>query len=159
MILIVIDTLRADALSCYGGKVDAPAICGLGEGRRHDLRRLLRTPRGRSPSFASLLTSTLPSTHNAMSKTATLSPDLDLVSEVLQKHGYATGGIVANINLAPSFGFEQGYDEYRYLGARLPVRRAGVVVEADRATRSAARSRCGSRAGTASRTTTSRRRS
>ncbi len=38
-----------------------------------------------------------------------------MVSEALQQHGYATGGIVANINLAPSFGFQQGYDEYHYL--------------------------------------------
>ena len=34
----------------------------------------------------------------------------------LQEHGYTTGGIVSNINLAESFGFDQGYDEYHYLG-------------------------------------------
>ena len=33
----------------------------------------------------------------------------------MQQGGYATGGIVSNINLAPSFGFDQGYDEYHYL--------------------------------------------
>ena len=51
-----------------------------------------------------------------MSKTSVLSPEVDLLAEVLQGHGYATGGIVSNINLAASFGFDQGYDEYQFLG-------------------------------------------
>jgi len=34
----------------------------------------------------------------------------------MQRAGYSTGGIVSNINLARSFGFGQGYDEYHYLG-------------------------------------------
>ena len=38
-----------------------------------------------------------------------------MIAEAMQKGGYTTGGIVSNINLAPSFGFDQGYDEYHYL--------------------------------------------
>jgi arylsulfatase A-like enzyme len=67
------------------------------------------------PATASLLTSRLPSSHLAMSKPAVLGGDVDLIAEVLQAHDYSTGGIVSNINLAPSFGFDQGYDEYHYL--------------------------------------------
>ena len=33
----------------------------------------------------------------------------------MQAGGYTTGGIVTNINLAESFGFAQGYDDYYYL--------------------------------------------
>jgi len=68
------------------------------------------------PSTATLLTSLLPSSHNAMSKPSALSPDVEMISEVLKESGYTTGGIVSNINLAESFGFDQGYDEYHYLG-------------------------------------------
>ena len=68
------------------------------------------------PATASLLTSTLPSTHNAIAKPSTLSPDLVLISEAMQEAGYTTGGIVSNVNLAESFGFAQGYDDYYYLG-------------------------------------------
>ncbi|RIL05821.1 MAG: hypothetical protein DCC71_09075 [Proteobacteria bacterium] len=114
LLLIVIDTLRADVLSCYGGPIEAKAICGVAEDGGTVFTGFSHAS-WTKPSFASLLTSTLPSTHNTMAKTATLPQDLELVSEALQKHGYATGGIVANINLAPSFGFEQGYDEYHYL--------------------------------------------
>ena len=72
------------------------------------------------PATATLVTSLLPSSHGAMSKPAALLGDVVTLSEVLQERGYATGGIVSNINLAPSFGFDQGYDEYHYLGTRLP---------------------------------------
>ena len=58
------------------------------------------------PATASLVTSTLPSTHNAMSKPSSLSGDLVLIPEALQEAGYTTGGIVSNVNLAESFGFE-----------------------------------------------------
>jgi len=34
----------------------------------------------------------------------------------MQDGGYTTGGIVSNVNLAESFGFAQGYDDYYYLG-------------------------------------------
>jgi arylsulfatase A-like enzyme len=51
-----------------------------------------------------------------MSKPSALSPDVELISEVMKEHGYTTGGIASNINLAESFGFDQGYDEYHYLG-------------------------------------------
>ena len=114
----MIDTLRADALSCYGGPVDATHICGVAA-QDGTIFSAFSHASWTKPSFASILTSTLPSTHNTMSKTATLPQSLEMVSEVLQKHGYTTGGIVANINLAPSFGFQQGYDEYTYLVAGL----------------------------------------
>jgi arylsulfatase A-like enzyme len=51
-----------------------------------------------------------------MSKPSSLSDEITTVAEAFQQHGYATGGIVSNINLAESFGFHQGFDEYHYLG-------------------------------------------
>jgi arylsulfatase A-like enzyme/uncharacterized membrane protein YbhN (UPF0104 family) len=114
VLLLVIDTLRADELSCYGGPVAAPHLCGVaadGGSRFLAFSHASWT----KPSFATILTSTLPSTHHTMSKTAVLPKDLELISEALHARGYTTGGIVSNINLAPSFGFDQGYDEYVYL--------------------------------------------
>ena len=116
LILVMVDTLRADHLSCYEATgVQTPAICSLArdggtifDGYSH--------ASWTKPATASLLSSLLPSSHVAMSKPAALSQDITLIGEVLQEQGYATGGIVSNINLAASFGFDQGYDEYRYLG-------------------------------------------
>ena len=115
VILIMVDTLRADHLSCYGGSLETPNICSLmeeGGSRFQGFSAASWT----KPATASLLTSLLPSSHNAMSKPSTLSPDVELISEVLKERGYTTGGIASNINLAGSFGFDQGYDEYIYLG-------------------------------------------
>ena len=115
LILVMVDTLRADRLSCYGStQVQSPNLCSLAAdgGSRFDA---FSHASWTKPATASLLTSLLPSSHKAMSKPSSLSEEVDLVSEVLQDHGYKTGGIVSNINLAESFGFDQGYDEYRYL--------------------------------------------
>jgi uncharacterized protein (TIRG00374 family) len=115
IILVMVDTLRADHLSCYGSDLETPNICSLGTSGGSVFQGFSHSS-WTKPSTATLLTSLLPSTHNVMSKPATLSSDVDMISEVLQGHGYTTGGIVSNINLAESFGFDQGYDEYHYLG-------------------------------------------
>ena len=52
---------------------------------------------------------------DAIAKTDALPADVTMISEVMKESGYVTGGIVSNGDLAPSFGFEQGYDEYQYL--------------------------------------------
>ncbi|MDG2335890.1 MAG: sulfatase-like hydrolase/transferase [Myxococcota bacterium] len=115
VVLVMVDTLRADHLSCYGGPVPTPNLCQLAEdgGSRY---QGFSHASWTKPATASLLTSLLPSTHRAMSKPSKLSPDVEMIAEVMQGAGYTTGGIVSNINLADSFGFNQGYDEYYFLG-------------------------------------------
>ncbi len=116
LILIMVDTLRADHLSCYGGPdaVDTPNLCRLARDGGSIFDGFAHAS-WTKPSAATLLTSLLPTTHGVMSKPSALSPDVTLISEVLQQRGYATGGIATNTNLTESFGFDQGYDEYHYL--------------------------------------------
>jgi arylsulfatase A-like enzyme len=115
VLLIMVDTLRADHLSCYGGPIPTPNLCSLAENGGARFRGFSHSS-WTKPATATLLTSLLPSSHGVMSKPSSLSPDVEMISEVLRGNGYATGGIVSNINLASSFGFDQGYDEYHYLG-------------------------------------------
>jgi arylsulfatase A-like enzyme len=114
IILVMVDTLRADHLSCYGSDLETPNLCRLAKGGT--IYKAFSHASWTKPATASLLTSTLPSTHMAVSKPARLSGDLTLISEAMQAGGYTTGGIVSNVNLAESFGFAQGYDDYDYLG-------------------------------------------
>ncbi len=114
VILVMVDTLRADHLSCYGAKIETPHLCRLA--KEGTVYQGFSHASWTKPATASLLTSTLPSTHNAIAKPSTLSKDLTLISEAMQEGGYSTGGIVSNVNLAESFGFAQGYDDYYYLG-------------------------------------------
>jgi len=114
LILVMVDTLRADHLSCYGDSpVQTPNLCQLA--RDGSIFDGFAHASWTKPSAATLVSSLLPTSHGAMSKVAALAPDATLLPEVLQERGYATGGIVSNINLAPSFGFDQGYSEYHYL--------------------------------------------
>jgi len=115
VILVMVDTLRADHLECYGAKsVETPNLCSLAADGGSVFDAFSHAS-WTKPATASLLSSLVPSSHNAMSKPSALGSDADLISEVLQERGYTTGGIVSNINLAESFGFDQGYDEYHYL--------------------------------------------
>ena len=115
VLLIMVDTLRADHLSCYGSALTTPNMCALG-GDSGSQFQGFSAASWTKPATATLLTSLLPSSHNAMSKPSALSDDVELISEVLKDRGYTTGGVASNINLAKSFGFDQGYDEYHYLG-------------------------------------------
>ncbi len=113
VLLVMVDTLRADHLSCYGAEIETPNLCRLVEGGT--TYQAFSHASWTKPATASLLSSTLPSTHGAIAKPSTLSPDLTLISEAMQDGGYTTGGIVSNVNLAESFGFAQGYDDYYYM--------------------------------------------
>jgi len=116
VILVMVDTLRSDHLSCYGAeRVSTPNLCRLAADGG-TLYQAFSHASWTKPATASLLTSRLPSSHQAIAKPSVLSPDVDMIAEVMRGHGYTTGGIVSNINLAPSFGFDQGYDEYTFLG-------------------------------------------
>ena len=117
LILVMVDTLRADHLSCYGGEhaVETPNLCRIasdGGTRFAGFSHASWT----KPATATLLTSLVPTSHQAMSKTAALPGEIETLAESLRGHGYTTGGIVSNTNLTEAFGFAQGFDEYQYLG-------------------------------------------
>ncbi|HEX2485454.1 MAG TPA: sulfatase-like hydrolase/transferase, partial [Myxococcota bacterium] len=113
LILVMVDTLRADHLSCYGGAQPTPHLCRLGD--EGTAFRGFSHASWTKPAAASLLTSLVPTSHGATTKTASLAPAATTLAEALSERGYATGGIASNINLAESFGFAQGFGEYHYL--------------------------------------------
>jgi uncharacterized protein (TIRG00374 family) len=115
VLLIMIDTLRGDHVGCDAASpVETPALCSLVES---DGTRFFGFSHASwtKPSAASLLSGLLPSTHGATSKTASIPPGVVMLAEAMQERGYETGAVVSNINLAPSFGFDQGFGEYHYL--------------------------------------------
>jgi arylsulfatase A-like enzyme/uncharacterized membrane protein YbhN (UPF0104 family) len=115
VILVMVDTLRADHLSCYGGQsVATPNLCRIAADGG-TLYSGFAHASWTKPSAASLLSSLLPSSHQAMAKAAALPAEIDTVAEAFQSTGYATGAFVSNTNLTEAFGFAQGFDEYHYL--------------------------------------------
>lgn len=115
ILFIVVDTLRADHLPLWGNKrVQTPAL----EAFANDAIRFENAYANASwtrPSFASLMTGRLPSSHHTMAKSDSLPGSITTLAEALQSGGYQTFGTVTNYNVAPFFNFHQGFDEYVYL--------------------------------------------
>jgi len=116
VVLVMVDTLRADHLSCYGGAyTPTPSLCRIAADGGTLFSGFAHAS-WTKPSTATLLTSLLPSSHQAMAKAAALPAEIETVAEAFQARGYATGAYVSNTNLTEAFGFAQGFDEYHYLG-------------------------------------------
>jgi arylsulfatase A-like enzyme len=115
VLLIVVDTLRADHLPAYGysrGKTPhLDALTNEGVVFEHFFANSSWT----RPSFASILTGRYASSHQTMRKSDSLPNAIVTLPEALQDAGYATVGVVTNYNVAPFFNFHQGFDAYHYL--------------------------------------------
>ena len=115
VILIGVDTLRADRLSSYGyGGSQTPAIDALAAG---GVRYAEMTAQASwtKPSFGTIFTSLYPSSHTATGKPHRLPQAVTTLAEVLAARGYHTGGFADNPSISPAFGFDQGFADYVYL--------------------------------------------
>jgi arylsulfatase A-like enzyme len=112
VVLVLIDTLRADHLGCYGyERIETPVMDRLAnEGMA--FTRAFSTASWTRPSTASLLTSLYPTEHGAISgRPEDMLPESRLtLAEVLQAEGYSTVGILGNDTIRSSLGFGQGFD-------------------------------------------------
>jgi arylsulfatase A-like enzyme len=115
VLLIMVDTLRADHLSCYGStRVRTPHIDALAEGGLRCANMFSQASWTR-PSVATILTGLYPSSHGAIHKADILPDRVDTLAEMLQRGGYRTVGFANNANVSQAFNFQQGFDEYHYL--------------------------------------------
>jgi len=116
VILISIDTLRADHLGCYG--YDADTTPGIDAFRRESVlfRNVIASAPSTLPSHASMLTSLAPQHHGAShSASKPLASEVVTVTEVLRDAGYRTAAFVGGGQLAPEFGLNQGFESYEVI--------------------------------------------
>lgn len=115
VVLVIADTLRADHIGPYGSKeVATPNIDGLAADGIVFENAFAQSSWTR-PSIATTLTSLYAGSHKVMYKTDLLPDEVTTVAEVFSDAGYRSSGFVTNINVAPSFNFEQGFGRYSYL--------------------------------------------
>ena len=116
IVLVVIDTLRADALPLYSSDAQArtPHFEALAADSVFFPNSFSQAPWTR-PSFGTLFTGLYPSTHGAVVKAAVLSDRWTTLAEVLRQRGYYTQGFANNRNIAATLGFGQGFAEYVFL--------------------------------------------
>ncbi|MGQ0722030.1 MAG: sulfatase [Candidatus Eiseniibacteriota bacterium] len=109
VVLIVIDTLRADHVGCYGDpEARTPAIDALAA-RAAQFRCVAQAP-WTTPSVATILSGAWPSGHGASRARTAIVESVPLLQEVLGQAGWATGGVVSHGLLARRFGFDRGFD-------------------------------------------------
>ncbi len=112
VILISLDTLRADYLGCYGETRDtSPAI-----DRFARSSVLFENAYSQAPntllSHGSLLTSRYPSVNMASAEGKKVPKWRIFAAEIFREAGYRTLGIVDSHFLTKTYGLEQGYDRY-----------------------------------------------
>jgi arylsulfatase A-like enzyme len=112
ILLIVVDTLRADHLGCYGYErptstnIDILADMGTVFDRAYS-----HSP-WTMPSVASILTGLEPRDHGIGKWQDPLSQQLVTIAEQLRAHGYRTGASVSHYILKPDYHYDQGFDVY-----------------------------------------------
>lgn len=111
VLLISIDTLRADHLSCYGyDKVTTPHLDRLGE-EGILFENAYSTAAWTPPAHASMLTGLYPSSHGVVDNHR-LRKDIPTLAEVFSKSGYRTAGFVNNSQVGELVGLEKGHETY-----------------------------------------------
>jgi len=116
LVLVSIDSLRADRLGCYGAERDtSPAIDALcRRGLRFD--QAVAPTSWTLPSHVSLLSGQPIAVHRVVHPEARIDPARRLLAEHLQAQGYRTGGFVSAPFLHRSYGFSRGFDRWRNFG-------------------------------------------
>ena len=120
IILAVLDSLRTDRLSCYGGStVSTPTLDAIAEeGRPLDA---FSAASWSIPAHASLFTGRFPSEHSAHAKNKSLEVDSDeTLAGVLSSYGYDSVGFSTNPWIPSELGFDTGFDEFYDIVSELP---------------------------------------
>ena len=112
ILLVTIDTLRADAVGSYGGPAATPNLDRLAaHGARFDFAHAHAVVT--LTSHASILTGTYPYEHGVRDNTGyRLDPKRSTAASLLKSQGFSTGAFVGGFPLDRRFGLTSGFDLY-----------------------------------------------
>ena len=114
VVIISVDTLRADHLGSYGyGRQTSPNIDRLAASGTL-FERATSTSTWTLPSHASLLTGLYPDEHgvNSYRDLRRIPEDVPTLAAAFRTSGYATGGFAGGRWVTPRFGFDRGFDVF-----------------------------------------------
>lgn len=113
VVLVTIDTLRADRLGCYGSTdVSTPNLDRMAREGAMAIRATAHVPLTR-PSHTSLFTGMLPTRHGIRDNISPARvPEVPTLATVAKAAGFRTAAFISSIVLAGGGGLERGFDLY-----------------------------------------------
>ena len=113
VLLILLDTTRADHFGSYGYEVrtTSPNMDALAKRSVRFTRAYSQAP-WTTPSVASLLTSRYPSELGLRDVPDPLPEEVPKLAQLLGDAGFATGAVVSHDFLGPRWNFDQGFEEF-----------------------------------------------
>lgn len=112
LVLITIDTVRADHLELYGyERVTAPNLTQLGRSGIVFEHAVAQAP-WTLPSMASIHTGLPPSGHGAIDNASPIGDAHATLAEILRANGYRTQAVVSHVFIGHKFGFDRGFDAF-----------------------------------------------
>jgi arylsulfatase A-like enzyme len=113
IVVVVIDTLRADRVGAYGNRRGLTPFLDSLAARGAVFEHAYAQSGWTNPSVASLLTSRFQSQHGFIAFDSVLADEEVTLPEVLKAHGYRTAAFSGNGLIPARAGFAQGYDVYK----------------------------------------------
>ena len=114
VVLVVVDTLRADSTTSHGHPRDlTPRLARFADSGAVFLDCFAVSP-WTTPSVASLVTGRYPDELGIRRMAQPLPEGAVTLAERLRAAGYATGAVVSNGMAGPQFGFDAGYDSFAF---------------------------------------------
>ncbi len=113
LLLITLDTTRADRLGCYGyAAAQTPVIDALAK-RSVLFERAYAPAPMTAPSHVSMFTGLFPPEHGVWTNGGVgLAPDVPVLPEILRRQGYTTAAFISSVVLEPRCGLGRGFDKY-----------------------------------------------
>lgn len=138
VLLVSLDTVRADHVSVYGGPAEnSPSLARFAD-TAVVFEQAIATAPWTLPSHASLFTGQYPDRHDVHRELSAVPRDLPWLVEDFRRAGYRTEAWTGGGYLDPSFGFDRGFDRYGTDDPAFPDRRwaarrgdAGLMNRAD----------------------------
>ncbi|NOX58773.1 MAG: sulfatase-like hydrolase/transferase [Planctomycetes bacterium] len=130
VVIISIDTLRADHLGCYGHPfVKSPNIDAFAKESLVFTQHISAAPTTLA-SHTSLMTGTYPHTHGVPKNGYVVGDENEMLAEILTKAGFESAGFIGAFPLDPKFNFDQGFAHFdaRYTHAH----KTGVLDQSQR---------------------------
>ncbi|NIM58190.1 MAG: sulfatase-like hydrolase/transferase [Candidatus Aminicenantes bacterium] len=111
ILLLTIDTLRADRVGYSGYDIETPHLDSLAFGGTAFLNAVCQVPLT-LPSHASILTGTNPPFHGIKNNGEYVNTDMTTLAEILSQNGYVPAAFIGAFPLDSQFGLDQGFEIY-----------------------------------------------